>query len=149
MAMVFLVRGTKSSRLSRECRGRRDEAEVGSRMASRRYLGATPIWALRTIPFKVSYSEVLSALALMILNVIMSKCFQSIIGKIKHSKLKEESPEAGPRIHVEPANRSSSTDDMDVQNLWTTLHQLGRAVLSSPGAACGPPTDFMRPASAG
>jgi len=42
MAMVVLVRGTKSSRLSRERRGRRDEAEVGSRMASRRYLGATP-----------------------------------------------------------------------------------------------------------
>src|SRR6218665_511659 len=42
MAMVILVRGTKSSRLSRESRGRRDEAEVGSRMASRRYLGATP-----------------------------------------------------------------------------------------------------------
>src|SRR6218665_3264137 len=32
-----------------ERRGRRDVAEVGSRMASRRYLGATPIWALRTI----------------------------------------------------------------------------------------------------
>ena len=28
MAMVVLVRGTKSSRLSREHRGRRDEAEV-------------------------------------------------------------------------------------------------------------------------
>ena len=46
MAMVVLVRGTKSSRLSRERRGGRDEAEVGSRMASRRYLDATPIWAL-------------------------------------------------------------------------------------------------------
>src|SRR6218665_853690 len=49
MAMVFLVRGTKSSRLSREGRGRRDDSEVGSRMASRRYLGTIPIWALRTI----------------------------------------------------------------------------------------------------
>src|SRR6218665_231532 len=49
MAMVVLVRGTKSSRLSRDRRGRRDVAEVGSRMASRRYIGATPIWALRTI----------------------------------------------------------------------------------------------------
>ena len=49
MAMVVLVRGTKRSRLSMERRGRRDVAEVGSRMASRRYLGATPIWALRTI----------------------------------------------------------------------------------------------------
>src|SRR6218665_1485705 len=49
MTMVVLVRGTKSSRLSRERRGRRDEAEVRSRMESRRYLGATPIWALRTI----------------------------------------------------------------------------------------------------
>src|SRR6218665_2971035 len=48
-AIVVLVRGTKSSRLSRERRGRRDEAEVGSRMASQRYLGATLIWALRTI----------------------------------------------------------------------------------------------------
>src|SRR6218665_3642927 len=55
MAMVVLVRGTKSSRLSRERRGRRDEAEVGSRMASQRYLGATPIWALRTIS-KALYS---------------------------------------------------------------------------------------------
>src|SRR6218665_3465038 len=33
----------KSSRLSMERRGRRDVAEVGSRMASRRYLGATPM----------------------------------------------------------------------------------------------------------
>ena len=31
MAMVVLVRGTKSSRLSRELKGRRDEAEVGWR----------------------------------------------------------------------------------------------------------------------
>ena len=46
MAMVVLVQGTKSSCLSRERRGRRDEVEVGSRMASRRYLGATPIWGL-------------------------------------------------------------------------------------------------------
>jgi len=38
MAMVVLVQGTKSSRLSRERRGRRDEAEVGSWMASQRYL---------------------------------------------------------------------------------------------------------------
>src|SRR6218665_1222292 len=45
MAMVVLVQGTKSSRLSKERRGRRDVAEVGSRMASQRYLGATPIWA--------------------------------------------------------------------------------------------------------
>ena len=37
------------SHLSRESGGRRDEAEVGTRMASRRYLGATLIWALRTI----------------------------------------------------------------------------------------------------
>jgi len=28
--IVVLVRGTKSSRLPRECRGRRDKAEVGS-----------------------------------------------------------------------------------------------------------------------
>ena len=42
MAMVVLVPGKRSSRPSRERRGRRDEAEVGSRMASRRYLGATP-----------------------------------------------------------------------------------------------------------
>ena len=49
MAMVVLARGTKRSHLSRERRGRRDEAEVRSWMASRRYLGATPIWALRTI----------------------------------------------------------------------------------------------------
>ena len=53
MVMVVLVRGTKSSRLSRERRGRRDEAEVGSRMVSRRYLDATPIWALRTIFYEV------------------------------------------------------------------------------------------------
>ena len=32
MAMVVLVQGTTSSRLSRERRERRDEAEVGSRM---------------------------------------------------------------------------------------------------------------------
>jgi len=43
LAIVALVRGTKSSRLSRERRGRRDETEVGSRMASHRYLGATLI----------------------------------------------------------------------------------------------------------
>jgi len=49
MAMVVLAPGTKSSRLSMEHRGRRDVAEVGSQMASQRYLGATPIWALRTI----------------------------------------------------------------------------------------------------
>ena len=55
MAMVVLVRGTKSSRLSRERKRRRDEAEVRSQMASRRYLGATPIWALRTIS-KTLYS---------------------------------------------------------------------------------------------
>src|SRR6218665_1535047 len=41
LAIVVLVQVTKSSRLSRERRGRKDEAEVGSRMASRRYLGAT------------------------------------------------------------------------------------------------------------
>jgi len=33
MTMVVVVRGTKSFRLSRERRGRRDEVEVGSRMA--------------------------------------------------------------------------------------------------------------------
>jgi len=38
MTMVVLVRGTKSSSLSRERRGWRDEAEVRSQMASRRYL---------------------------------------------------------------------------------------------------------------
>src|SRR6218665_441870 len=38
MAMVVLVRGTKSSRLFRERRGRRSVAEAGSRMSSRRYL---------------------------------------------------------------------------------------------------------------
>ena len=42
MAMVVLARGTKSSRLSMERRGRRDVEEIGSRMTSRRYLGATP-----------------------------------------------------------------------------------------------------------
>ena len=42
MATAVLVRGTNSSCLSMERRGRRDEAEAGSRMASRRYLGATP-----------------------------------------------------------------------------------------------------------
>src|SRR6218665_1711188 len=46
IAAVVLVRGTKSSHLYQ---GHRDEAEVGTRMASRRYLGATLIWALRTI----------------------------------------------------------------------------------------------------
>src|SRR6218665_3969715 len=55
LAIIALVRETKSSRLSRESRVRRDEAEVGSRMASRRYLGATPIWALKTI-CKILYS---------------------------------------------------------------------------------------------
>jgi len=49
MHVVVLVRGTKSSRLSIERRERRDEAEVKSRMASPRYLGATPTWALRAI----------------------------------------------------------------------------------------------------
>src|SRR6218665_1623399 len=57
MAMVVLARGTKSSRLSMERRGRRDVAEVGSRMTSRRYLGATPIWALRTISKLYSQCE--------------------------------------------------------------------------------------------
>jgi len=33
LAIVVLVRGTKSPHLSRECRGRRDDAEVGSWMA--------------------------------------------------------------------------------------------------------------------
>ena len=47
MAMDVLVRGTKSARLSRERRERKDVTEVGSRMASLRYLGATPIWALK------------------------------------------------------------------------------------------------------
>jgi len=42
LAMVVLVRGTKSSRLSREPTGRRQKAEVGNRMASRRYLGPPP-----------------------------------------------------------------------------------------------------------
>ena|SRR6218665_2016780 len=36
LAIVVLVRGTKSSRLARERRGRRNEAEVGSGMASHR-----------------------------------------------------------------------------------------------------------------
>src|SRR6218665_1898133 len=47
--MVVLVRGTKSSRLSRERRGQKDEAEAGHQMVSQRYLGAIPSWALRTI----------------------------------------------------------------------------------------------------
>jgi len=34
----------------------------------------------------------------------MSECFQLIISKIKHIKLKE-SPEVGPHNRVEPANR--------------------------------------------
>jgi len=46
MAMVVLVRGTKSSGLSRKRRGRRDEAEVGSRMASRRFQSNTRITRL-------------------------------------------------------------------------------------------------------
>ena len=37
-----------------ERRGRRDVAEVGSRMASRRYLGATPIYEYHFITFLVS-----------------------------------------------------------------------------------------------
>src|SRR6218665_195680 len=49
LVTVVLVRGTKSSRLSKKRRGRRDEAEVGSPMLSHRYLGAIHIWALRTI----------------------------------------------------------------------------------------------------
>ena len=42
MAMVVLVRGTMSPCLSRERRGRKNEAEVESRKTSRRYIGATP-----------------------------------------------------------------------------------------------------------
>jgi len=45
LAKVVLDRGTKNSLLSRERRGRRDEAEGRSRVASRRYLGATLNWA--------------------------------------------------------------------------------------------------------
>src|SRR6218665_933694 len=48
VAMAVLVRETQNSRPSRERRGRRDEAEVGRRMVSRRYLGAIPNWALRS-----------------------------------------------------------------------------------------------------
>ena len=36
LARVVLVRGTKSSRLSKERRGRRGEAEIGSRMGGHR-----------------------------------------------------------------------------------------------------------------
>src|SRR6218665_1957036 len=61
MDMVVLARGTKSSRLSMERRGRRDVAEVGNRMASRRYLGATPIWASRTISITLYASRPLYA----------------------------------------------------------------------------------------
>src|SRR6218665_447873 len=76
MAMAVLVRGTKSSRMSRERRGRRDVAEVGSRMRSRRYLGATRIWALRTIS-RTLYSSCL----LLMHTVIWTKkwkCFFNI-----------------------------------------------------------------------
>jgi len=38
IAMVVLVRSTRSSPLSKERRGRRGEAKVGSQMVSRRYL---------------------------------------------------------------------------------------------------------------
>src|SRR6218665_1942039 len=53
MAMVVRVRGTKSSRLSRECRGRKDEAEVGSRMASRRYFHGLALltWSCSSLPW--------------------------------------------------------------------------------------------------
>src|SRR6218665_210039 len=42
MAMAALGRGTKCSRLSRERRGRRDEAEVENWIASRIYLVSPP-----------------------------------------------------------------------------------------------------------
>ena len=53
LATVVLVRGTNSSRLSNLTRspylrrGRRNEVEVRSRMASRRYLGVTPHLAFK------------------------------------------------------------------------------------------------------
>jgi len=40
-----------------------------------------------------------------------------------HRKLKE-SPVAGPRTHVEPADRW-----LDVQTLWTKLHRSGQILL--------------------
>jgi len=43
-AIVVLVWGTKSSWLPKEHRGRKDEAEVGSLMASRRYLGGSQMF---------------------------------------------------------------------------------------------------------
>ena len=55
-------------------------------------------------PSIVIYSEAFTALAYMMLNVIMSECFQLIVNKIKQSNLKE-SPEAGSRTRMEPANR--------------------------------------------
>ena len=55
-------------------------------------------------PLQSIYSEALSALVNMMLNVIMNGYVQSI-SKPKHSRLKE-SPEVGPRTHVEPANGS-------------------------------------------
>ena len=46
--IVVLTRGTKRSLRWEERRGRREEAEIGSRMWSQRYLGAEPRWVFRT-----------------------------------------------------------------------------------------------------
>ena len=53
------------------------------------------------------YSEALSALAFIMLNVITNE-YITPVSKTMHSKLKE-SPVVGPRTHVEPANGFQST----------------------------------------
>jgi len=57
-------------------------------------------------PFKVVYSEALTALAYYDVKCRYEWIF-SVSAKIKHSKLKE-SPKADPRTHVEPTNRFSA-----------------------------------------
>ena len=53
-------------------------------------------------PLQGIYSEALSPLVYMMLNVVMNEYVVSS-QNYAHSKLKE-SPEAGPRTHVEPTN---------------------------------------------
>ena len=52
-------------------------------------------------PLQAIYSEALSALSFMMLNVVMNEYVQTVC-KTKNNKMKE-SPMAGPRTHVEPA----------------------------------------------
>ena len=61
-------------------------------------------------PSRYTYSEALSALAYMMLNVITNEYITSV-SKTMHSKLKE-SPVVGPRTHVEPTNGFPSTAGM-------------------------------------